>query len=343
VANLVLDVRVLVYLPFLLSAALAVVGPWSAVRMPPKLGTRLLLASGLTCAVTSLVALGLLAATLLGQLPMVAAVGAWSAGVLHRDDPVAPLVAGLAAAMLVVVGVATVVAGVWWVLALRRARCASRAIGAAGRLVVLDQPEVEAFALPAGRRSQGRIIVSSGLLRLLDVVERRVLLAHEAAHLDHRHYRHRVLAGLITAADPLLFTLPGAIHHLTERWADEEAATVADRAVAARTLARVAVAGRSAGHRPAFGGAVQCFHRHGVPRRVRALLDGRPPRRPLSALLFAMFIVVGVLSVSEAVHDAAQLFDRASDGCHARSIGFAAAVRQECHHLQIGLGGDLGE
>lgn len=333
--------RIIVYLPLLLSALLAVVGPWSAVRMPPKLATRLLLASGLTCAVTSLVALGLLAATLLGQLPVVAAVGAWSAGVLHRDDPVSPVVAGLAAAVIVVVGAVTVWTGARWLLALRRARRASRAIDVAGRLVVLDRPELEAFALPAGRHSEGRIIVSSSVLRLLDAAERRVLLAHEAAHLRHRHYRHRVLAGLIAAANPLLFTLPGAIHHLTERWADEEAATVAGRGVAARTLARVAVAGRSADHRPSFDGAVQCFHRHGVPRRVRALLDGRPPRRPLSALLFAVFIAVGVLSVSEAVHDAAQLFDQASDRCHTRSVGFATAIQKECHHLQVVVAGDL--
>jgi Zn-dependent protease with chaperone function len=325
-AILVLDVRVIVYLPLLLSALLAVVGPWSAVRMPPKLATRLLLASGLTCAVTSLVTLGLLAATLLGQLPMVATVGAWSAGVLHRDDPVSPVIAGFAAAALVVVGAVTVRTAARWVLALRGARRASRAIQVAGRLVVLDQPVLEAFALPAGRHSEGRIIVSSSLLRLLDAAERRVLLTHEAAHLRHRHYRHRLLADLIAATNPLLVGLPGAIHHLTERWADEEAAAVAGRRVAARTLARVAVAGRSADRRSPFGGAVQCFHRHGVPRRVRALLEDRPPRRPLAALLFAMFIAFGVLSASEAVHDAAQLFDRASDHCDACSVGLVAAV-----------------
>jgi hypothetical protein len=37
--------------------------------------------------------------------------------------------------------------------------------------------------------------VSTGTLRILDAPERRVLLAHVAAHLRHRHHRHRALAG----------------------------------------------------------------------------------------------------------------------------------------------------
>jgi beta-lactamase regulating signal transducer with metallopeptidase domain len=148
---------------------------------------------------------------------------------------------------------------------------------------------------------------------MLDAAERRVLLAHEAAHLRHRHHRHRALAGLIAAANPLLVTLPGAIHHLTERWADEEAAAVADRDIAARTLARAALAAGAADRRSPFDGVVQCFHRNGVPGRVRALLAGAPPRRPFAALLLATLLAGSLLSALEAGHDAGELFDRASD------------------------------
>jgi hypothetical protein len=82
-----------------------------------------------------------------------------------------------------------------------------------GRLVVIDQPDLEAFAIPTGDEHHGRIVVSSGMLR--------------------------TLATLIAAANPILFTLPAAIHHLTERWADEAAAaTTDDRHLTARTLAR---------------------------------------------------------------------------------------------------------
>jgi beta-lactamase regulating signal transducer with metallopeptidase domain len=184
--------------------------------------------------------------------------------------------------------------------------------------VVLDRPEPEAFALPPRRGEQGRIVVSAGMLRILDAAERRVLLAHETAHLRHRHHRHRALAGLIAAANPLLATLPGAVHLLTERWADEEAAAaVADRDVAARALARAALATGAADRRSPFDGVVQCFHRHGVPSRVRALLAGAPPRRPFAALLLAMLLVGSLLSALEAGHDADELFDRAG----ARDIG----------------------
>jgi hypothetical protein len=310
--------RVIVYLPLVVSALLAVAGPWSAGRMPPKLATRLLLAAGLTSAVTSLVALALLVATLVGQVPLVAAAGTWSREILHRYDPVSPVVAELAGAVLIALGVATTWTAGRWVRALRHVRRASRGLGGQGRLVVLDQPEPEAFALPPRRGEQGRIVVSAGMLRILDAPGRRVLLAHEAAHLRHRHHRHRALAGLIAAANPMLATLPGAVHHLTERWADEEAAAVvADRDVAARTLARAALAAGAAGRRSPFDGVVQCFHRHGVPSRVRALLAGAPPRRPFAALLLAMLVAGSLVSVLEAGHDADELFDRAGD----RDIG----------------------
>ena len=90
--------RIIVYLPLLASALLAIAGPRMAGRMPPKTGTRLLLAAGLTCAASSLVALALLAGTLVGRLPLVAAVGAWSGDVLHHYDPVPPIIAKLAGA-----------------------------------------------------------------------------------------------------------------------------------------------------------------------------------------------------------------------------------------------------
>jgi Zn-dependent protease with chaperone function len=190
---------------------------------------------------------------------------------------------------------------------------AARGLGGAGRLVVLDRAEPEAFAVPASRREPGRIVVSAGLLRMLDPAERRVLLAHETAHLDHRHHRYRVVAGLIATVNPLLITLPGAVHHLTERWADEEAAAVADRDVAARALARTALAAGAAGRSAPLGDAVQCFHRHGVPDRVRALLDDAPPRRPLAAFVFAAFFAASLLSALEAGRDAAELFELAGD------------------------------
>ena len=306
---------VFVYLPFLVSALLAVAGPRAAARMPPVAATRLLLAAGLACAVTSLASLGLLAATLVGQVPVVASAGEWSGETLHRLDPVAPALAGLAGAALVALGAVTTWTSVRRARALRRAHRACRDLGGTGRLVIVDRSDPEAFALPGGRDGQGRIVLSTGMLRVLDVAERRILLAHETAHLRYRHHRHRTLAVLIAAANPLLATLPGAVHHLTERWADEEAAAVADRGTAARALARAALATDRMRRREGGDGAVLCFHRDGVSGRVRALLSEAPHCRTLAAVMLAVLLAGSLLSASEASRDGAQLFDRAGD-CH---------------------------
>jgi Zn-dependent protease with chaperone function len=323
--------RILVYLPFLASAVLGVMGPWAAGRMPPKIGARLLLAAGATCAATSLISLALLAWTLVGQVPLVAAVGAWSGPTLRRYDPVLPVVAEAAGAMFVAVGTATLWSAVSRLRALRRTREAACRLGDGRRLVIVDQPEPEAFAVPARRTGDGRIVVSTGLLRVLDGAERRTVLAHENAHLRHRHHCHRLLAGLIAAANPLLLPIPGAINHLTERWADEEAAAVvADRRTAARALTRAALASHPPSGTSRRGDAtLMCFHRDDIPGRVRALLAGAPPRRPLLALHLAALLAACLLSAGEAGRDAAQLLDQAGDHAHARPAGPEVILRGE--------------
>ncbi|MEV5752205.1 M56 family metallopeptidase [Actinoallomurus sp. NPDC052308] len=323
-----------VYAPFAASVLLAACGPRLAARMRPATGTRLLLTAGLVCALTSSLSLALLAATLIGRLPLVAAVGAWSGERLHHADPVTPVIAKLA-----MLALAMPAAAVVWTTARRAAalhrtrRACARLAPNTGRLVVLDQPAIEAFAVPGGREDHGRIVVSTGMLRILGAAERRVLLAHETAHLNHRHYRHRTLAALITAADPLLATLPAAIHHLTERWADEDAAaTVGDRPLAARALARAALAARHDG-RPSPRSAVLCFGRNDVPGRVRALLAGTPARRPIIAAVPAAILTACLAGVGVAGHDTAHLFDQARDGYHAERLGIATATRHEARHL----------
>src|SRR5256885_2066747 len=103
----------------------------------------------------------------------------------------------------------------------------------------------------------------------------RALLAHEAAHLAHRHVWWLLAAELAGAANPVLAPTVRAITHTVERWADEDAArAVTDRRLVARTLARTALLIRAAPAGPvgltAVGGD--------VPERGRALLE--PPPRP---------------------------------------------------------------
>lgn len=332
--------HVIVYLPFVASLLLATSGPRLATRMPPRTGTRLLLAAGLVCAVTSLLSLALLAWTLIAHLPLVAAVGAWNGDRLRHTDPVAAIVAKLAGSTLAVLTCAIAWTTARRAHALYRARSACRQLGPrTGRLVVLDQEAIEAFAVPASRKDHGRIVVSTGILRTLNADERRVLLAHETAHLTHRHYRHRALAALITAGNPLLATLPAAIHHLTERWADEDAAgAVTDRQLVARTLARAALATRHRDQKPPVAGAVLCFGRHDVPRRVRALLAATPRRRPIAAALLTATLTACLLSAWEAGHDTTQRLSQAHNHYHAHPVGITTATVHEAGHLLTVLG-----
>lgn len=326
--------HLIVYLPFAASLLLTASGPRLAARIRPATGTRLLLAAASACALTSVLSLTLLAVTLIGRLPLVAAVGAWSGDRLHHDTPVSPITAKLA--MIALLMLASAVA--WTIVrrgrALYRTRRACRRLGPrTGRLVVLDRPTIEAFALPGRRKDHGQIVVSTGMLRTLNAAERRVLLAHETAHLNHRHYRHRTWAAIITAADPLLATLPAAIHHLTERWADEDAAATTDRSLAARTLARAALAAHDGNRRQYVQGAVLCFGRGDVPRRVHALLAGAPPRRPITIALLAATLAASLLSATEAGHDTAGLFGQARDGYHSAPLSVTDATHHEARHL----------
>ncbi|AEM82170.1 M56 family metallopeptidase [Streptomyces violaceusniger] len=277
--------RFSVYIPFVVSALLAVLAPWAARHLPPRPA-----AWALTCAVLVMAggwvgALALLAFTRVGQIPEVAEQGPWSVTALRAENPVRSAVA-------VVCGLALTGSALCFGIAARRhlrdllmARRHCRRLPA-GELAVIDDPVPEAYALPG---TPGRIVVSSGMLRALDGAERQALLAHERAHLRYRHHAFQIAWRLAAAVNPLLRPLATAGAFVLERWADEEAAAATgDRAVVARAVARAALAAngdrRHRGVLAADGGP--------VPRRVKALLAPalRPRRLPLIAggLLLAL-------------------------------------------------------
>ncbi|MYT28281.1 MULTISPECIES: hypothetical protein [unclassified Streptomyces] len=112
-------------------------------------------------------------------------------------------------------------------------------------------------------------------LRALPADERAVLLAHERAHLTHRHHRHTALARAACALNPLLRSLRGRLSFTLESWADEEAAmAVASRPLAARPQARAAVATAAKHGGPTTALA---YLRHKVTARIQAL-QGVPPQ-----------------------------------------------------------------
>jgi beta-lactamase regulating signal transducer with metallopeptidase domain len=180
--------------------------------------------------------------------------------------------------------------------------------GTAG-LVVVEDEHPDAYALPG---LGGRVIVSTAMLRALPADERRVLLAHEQAHLSHRHYVYVQLAELAAAANPLLRPLAAAVHAGVERWADEVAATdVGDRHLVARALARAGLA-QAAAPRPGSSpaGALRGPN-GGLAARARALLTNPPqPRRALAGALL-MLVVVTAAAAALTAHDTEHRFEQA--------------------------------
>ena len=174
-----------------------------------------------------------------------------------------PAEGGLVAALLLGVAVVRVVRVVRVRLATsRELRVLCRSCPP-GELAVVALDEPHAIAVP-GR--PGRVLVTRGLLAMLDGRERRVVLAHERAHLRGHHHGLRATVEVCAAANPMLVPVRESVAFLVERAADEWAATVSgSREVAARALAKAALAG--AGH-PSSGLG---FVTRGVPARVAAL------------------------------------------------------------------------
>ncbi|WP_236710542.1 M56 family metallopeptidase, partial [Streptomyces sp. 150FB] len=232
--------RISIFLPFAVSALLAASAPWAGRRLPPTMASWLLTVAAVVAAGGWVAALSMLAFTLVGQVPAVAEEGRWSPGVLAADTPVNRTVAASAALLLVVCAGTLAFAGWRRGRLLVEARRECRRHTTAGDLAVVDDPVPSAFALPG---SPGRVVVSSGMLRALTAGERRALLAHERAHLRHRHHVFLLLLQLAAAVNPLLRPVAVAGGFALERWADEHAgAVVGDRPLVARAVARAALA-----------------------------------------------------------------------------------------------------
>lgn len=105
---------------------------------------------------------------------------------------------------------------------------------------VLKDDRPDAYVVGGPR---ARIVVTSGMLGLLEPAEREVLVAHERSHLRHRHDRYTTLALVAAAAVPPLGFVTSRLRLALERWADEDAAAeVGDRLLVARAIIRASLA-----------------------------------------------------------------------------------------------------
>lgn len=320
---------VAVYLPLLAALLLGGSARRLSRKLAPRTAARALTFSALVVATSTSFVLGVLAFTLLGTLTPVAALGRWSVTSLSAADPVPQLVEAVACAAVLLLGASGARAAVRRARALAAARALCLTLGGEpGQLVILDD-DAEVYALPG---DHGRIVASRSLLAALPADERRALLAHETAHLRHRHHLYRTATELAAAVNPMLRPVAGAVRYATERWADEDAATATgDRAAVARALARVGLRRQAApapvGWRAvALGGADSA-----VVTRVQALLDTPPRRRPstlLAQATLAALLVMTVASTVEAQRDAEHLFEQARPAATASAaVGTTALGR----------------
>ncbi|MGF1598383.1 MAG: M56 family metallopeptidase [Acidimicrobiales bacterium] len=194
-----------------------------------------------------------------------------------------------------IVGVAAVITSIsltWRMITVAwtwRRSCGTKA----HQLHVVDSDRPVAYAEP-GRL--GGVVITTALLDALTPAERRAVLAHEHAHLRHRHDRHLALAATIDTARPLR-PLSECLRNALERWADEDAArSIGNRTTVATAIARAALA-TTHGPAPALaatGGD--------VPGRVLALLAPTPTNKRFDHASIAVAAVIGGTTLTQLHH-----------------------------------------
>jgi hypothetical protein len=304
-----------VYVPIVLSAALALLAGPIAARSAPAAGALALAGAAVTAAGTSTASLLLLVLTLIDDLPP-SLVAQNEPGRPRLPEPVPDVVAITATVLLMI---ALVRCGT----DLRRRDEVHRRLRAAGRpgdggVLIADWSAPYAVAVP-GR--PGHVLLTTGLIRLLTPAERRVVLAHERSHLTRRHHRLTAAACTAAALNPLLIPVRDAVSYLVERWADEDAAAaVGDRRLTARSVAKAALAtldrpsagspsagSPSAGSPRSTGSATPgVTAMHGTRRshalgRVRAMAAPAPAPRATQAALITLTLLSLALILTDAV------------------------------------------
>ncbi|MFF5015120.1 M48 family metalloprotease [Streptomyces sp. NPDC001165] len=288
----------LLLLPLLLPFALPALARRALDRLVPAVALWAITACAVVLAGSSLAALGAFVLTGLLKVPLFAALGELVHPLRTASDLVVLPAAATSVGALAVCGWTLVRSVLRQTRAFRAARTEAGRGPAAGDLCVVDSPCPDAYALP-GRPH--RIVVTTAMLRSLDGREREALFAHERAHNDGGHHYFLAAAELAAHCHPALRPVRETIRLAAERAADEAAAaSVGDRRLTARAIARAALAGQAArSERPDFAAAATTGP---VPRRVQALLAA--PRtahrtgRRIAALLLACATVSCVAAVT---------------------------------------------
>jgi len=275
-------------------------------HLPPATAVRLLTGTSTVTAVSEVLLLMMIALPLAGRSDGLADYAHWSDAAFARGSSPGRALGGVAA-----VGVTIVLGRLIKEARLQRRQAASARLfrqrlgTTAGGVVVVASDAREAMAV-----NGDVIVITAGLLRSLTPAERRAVLAHERAHIAHRHHRYVRAARLIAAVNPLLFRVPSTVEYLIERWADEAAVGVTSRAVVATALERAAAhalpsrGGRGLGVPVSLSAATVA-----VGLRIRALYEQPAPQpsRLLPPLLLVTAVVIATMVVTERTVDLFQV------------------------------------
>lgn len=163
---------------------------------------------------------------------------------------------------------------------------------------ILDHAAAVAYTVPGWH---SRVVLSAGLLDLLDRDQLAAVINHERAHVRSRH---DLLVLPFQAWATTLGWLPGvrqagaAVTDLTEMLADDWAARRSGRRVLAKALATVALAGIPGLPAPS-GSQTPSATSRSVTRRVNRLLDAKPLPAAVTAAVYA--VAAAVLAIPLAV------------------------------------------
>jgi beta-lactamase regulating signal transducer with metallopeptidase domain len=164
-----------------------------------------------------------------------------------------------------------------------------------GDLFVIEAESPTAFAVP-GRHPH--VVVSTGMLDLLDADEQRAMLAHERAHLRHHHHRLIIATEVAASLFPPLWLPARRVRYATERWADEDAALeVGDATIVARAIARAALA------RSDSIGPELALYGSDVAARIEALTHDRDHScLDTPSLAVGLLVAMSLIAVVAQVH-----------------------------------------
>jgi len=213
--------------------------------------------------------------------------------------------ARVAGGPLAVAAVAGPLLGVTWATvnltrAARRQRADTRGFGG-DPVIIVPSPAVVALAVPGRLGRPGQIVVTTGMLDVLDAEERSAMFAHEIAHLHLRHHLFLRVSGLAAAALPLLRPVHRRVRFATERWADERAARdVGSRSLVARAVAKGALA---AAGEPLRLGQAMALNGGSTGERVDALLAvGSSTPGPIQAAFGSVAVLALGLAFAQVHH-----------------------------------------